>query len=177
MVENIIIKTPRGYYLSDDSILVYDNIQGGLGLVQHLYDELPLYARKLVLPDNDGENEDRQGAARVNQASARSFLQWLDKGPGTSEAPIPKPDETNWWGIVTNGSEVRVYSQERGEMATGTVMNRYWDDGIGYHVSIGQEWVNVADDNINQATPNFDYEIWNPRLDRTREFYVEEDGY
>ena len=59
MVNNIIIKTSMGYYLAHDSILVYDDIHGGLGLVQHLFDELPQYARKLVIPENKtGSNED-----------------------------------------------------------------------------------------------------------------------
>ena len=177
MVENIIIKTPRGYYLSDDSILVYDNIHGGLGLVQHLYDELPMYARKLVLPDDQDDDRAAHSAARVNNDSAKQFLEWLERDPGSRVDPPPEPGEKDWWRIIINGSEVRVYSEDQREMVLGTVKNRYWDEGVKYQVRIGQEISNFTDENIQQAGSNFDYELWNPSIDRTAEFYINVDGY
>ena len=178
MVENIVIKTPQGYYLSNDSILVYDNIQGGLGLVQHLYDELPLYAQKLVIPeDQDDDDRAHNSAARVNKETAQRFLQWLERDPGTQADPIPEPGPKDWWRTVTKGSEVTVYSEERNGMFKGTVMNRYWDEGIKYQIRINHEVSNMTDENIKQAGANFDYELWNPDIDRTTEFYVNEDTY
>ena len=93
MVDNIIIKTPMGYYLSHDSILVYDHIHGGLGLVQHLFDQLPEYARKLVIPGNQAGHDDdteRHSAARVKQEDAQSFRRVAGTGtrtPGRPDSP------------------------------------------------------------------------------------------
>ena len=70
-----------------------------------------------------------------------------------------------------------MYSEDRREMVLGTVMNRYWYQGVKYQVRIGQEASNFTEDNIQQAGPNFDYELWNPSIDRTTEFYINVDGY
>ena len=177
MVDNIILKSPRGYYLSNDSILVYDNIHGGLGLVQHLFDQLPEYARKLVIPGNQAGHDDdteRHSAARVKQEDAQSFVGWLEQEPGPQDGPIPQPDETDWWRIVTNGSQVMICAGERKEPVQGTVMNRYWDDGIKYEVKIGSQVVSLADEHLQLAGPNFDFELWQPASNETQ--YLSDDS-
>ena len=172
MVDNIIIKTPMGYYFSHDSILVYDDIHGGLGLVQHLFDELPQYVRKLVIPENktdsNADTSERHSAARVKQENAQNFLRWLEQEPGPQDDPIPQPDGNSWWRVVTNGSEVKIYLAEQTETLQGTVMNRYWDDGIKYHVKVGSEVVNLVDEDLQLAGSNFDFELWQPKRNETR---------
>ena len=145
--------------------------------MQHLYDELPMYARKLVLPDDQDDDRAAHSAARVNNDSAKQFLEWLERDPGSRVDPPPEPGEKDWWRIIINGSEVRVYSEDQREMVLGTVKNRYWDEGVKYQVRIGQEISNFTDENIQQAGSNFDYELWNPSIDRTAEFYINVDGY
>ena len=176
MVDNIIIKTEMGYLLSQDSVLVYDNINGGIGLVQHLYDELPGYAQKL-LPnekedDQDLDEDGDYAQPMVYPENARNFVRWLDDKEDTFKVPH-KPGRSDWWRVVKKGSEVTVFSGQQDGMAKGTVMNRYWDDGVKYQVTIGQEWTNLDDDSMKQAGPNFDYELWNPDTDGTQELYVE----
>ena len=36
-VDNVFVQTPKGYLLSTDSVLVYDNVHGGLGLTEALW--------------------------------------------------------------------------------------------------------------------------------------------
>ena len=182
MVENIVIKTEMGYLLSLNSVLVYDNINGGIGLVQHLYDDLPGYAQRLLPKEEDQqenwqseEESSEHSQAMVYPESARNFVRWLENRGDEVERP-PEPSRNDWWRVVKNRSEVSVFSSQRDDMAQGTVMNRHWDEGIKYQVSIGQEWVNLDDDSIKQANPNFDYELWHPESDQTQELHVDQEG-
>ena len=47
-VDNVFVQTPKGYLLSTDSVLVYDNVYGGLGLTEALWWNLEEYAEQLL---------------------------------------------------------------------------------------------------------------------------------
>ena len=60
-VDNVFVQTPRGYLLSNNSVLVYDNVYGGLGLTEALWWNLEEYAEQLLR----GATSERGRWARV----------------------------------------------------------------------------------------------------------------
>ena len=83
-VENIFLGTDEGYVELNDSIVVYDNIHGGMGLVQDLYQDLDRYARNLR---TGTENE----PGTVYPQYAQELTRWLRQDP---EAGKPEARET-----------------------------------------------------------------------------------
>ena len=170
-VDNIIVDTPRGAYLSDNSIIVYDNVHGGLGLSLDLFDRLHSYAARL----NQGDPWERRGAS---PEAWEMFAQWAremiqDDG---EEPPGPGPD--NWWRVVRPGSRVQVYSPLLGRMAEGEAGEPEWDGGVGYRVDVGPEQVPAGDLNLAPSGQGFDWQLWQPRTGRTKELeFVREEGY
>ena len=92
----------------------------------------------------------------------------MEQEPGPQDGPIPQPDENDWWRVVTNGSEVKIYSAKQKETAQGTVENRSWDDGIKYQVKVGSEVVNLVDEDLQLAASDFDFELWQPESNETQ---------
>jgi DEAD/DEAH box helicase domain-containing protein len=160
-VENIIIGTPRGYCASYSSIVVYDNIYGGLGLVSHLHQNLARYANGL----QTGTDQDEGGRERVSPENAERFVKWLrEKGDRPGE-----PDEGDWWRVLRPESEVRVFSPRRNAMVEGVVRRNLWRDGILYEVAAGDELMEAADRQLTLPGSNHDWRLWQPWEDRYRE--------
>ena len=57
-----IVQTPKGYLLSTNSVLVYDNVYGGLGLTEALWWNLEEYAEQLLR----GAATERRRRARIS---------------------------------------------------------------------------------------------------------------
>ena len=171
-VDNVIVETPRGNHLSNNSIIVYDNLHGGLGLVYDLYDDLGWYAARL----NRGDAWDGRG---VSPESAEMFFQWaqdiMATPGGRSMGEPPAAGEKDWWRTVRPGSLVEVYSDTLGKKAQGEVTDQFWNAGIEYEVDTGPEMIVAAEENMTPVRPRFDWQLWQPDTGRTRELELNRD--
>ena len=127
-VDNVFVQTPQGYLLSNNSVLVYDNVYGGLGLTEALWWSLEEYAKQLLR----GADRDRSRWDRINifPENARRLVSWLNE---VNNEPDPSPDEPgpdDWWRIIRPGSQVRLYQRERDDVAEGTLSESVWKGGI-----------------------------------------------
>ena len=165
-VDNVVVETPRGNHLSRNSIIVYDNLHGGLGLAYDLYEDLGWYAARL----NRGEVWDGRG---MSPESAEMFLQWaqdiMSTPVGQSLEEPPPAGEGDWWRTVRPGSLVEIYSETQGGMVQGEVTGPFWNAGIEYEVDAGPEMIVAAEENMTQVQPRFDWQLWQPRTGQTRE--------
>ena len=131
-VDNVFVQTPQGYLLSNNSVLVYDNVYGGLGLTEALWWSLEEYAKQLLR----GADRDRSRWDRINifPENARKLVSWLNE---VNDEPDPSPDEggpDDWWRIIRPGSQVRLYQRDRDDVAEGTLSESVWKGGIRYWV-------------------------------------------
>ena len=162
--ENIIIETPKGSYLSDSSIVVYDNIFGGLGLVQYLYDELPQYAQAITR----GTADNQIASKAILPDNAERFYQWL-RELNTSMTDDPRqPDNTDWWKVLVNDSPVQLYSAQHNTMLNGTVKTHVWRDQILYQIETDAGELQSHEISITPlGTP--DWLLWQPSTNLYKE--------
>ncbi len=156
-VENIIIETPRGHHVSDNSIVLYDNIYGGMGFIQHIFQNLEEYAKKLTAVLEERGRGDRALSPR----KAYLFLQALIKDGPRPEQPTLLPGPASWWRIIREGSDVVLYDQDRGDLVQAKIQTAYWDHGIYYRINAKGGALTATD---SQLTPgvNFDWHLWRP---------------
>ena len=156
-VDNIIIQTQRGYHASFSSILVFDNVYGGLGLVQHLYDHLPKYAQAIASSTPPGRNDDGSYSA-----NAERFSQWTKEIREGRPTDLQEPGETDWWRVVRPQSPVTVFSSQQDKMTQGEVVRAEWDDGIVYVVDTEDGTLHARDSAVEAGGPEFDWLLWHP---------------
>ncbi len=156
MTENIIIRQPQGYWISDRSILVYDHVYGGLDLVGDLFEELETYAKQIHA---GSRNDNRQSF----QENAQKFLQWVRGDQLNFMQEIPGPGTSDWWRVVRPGSLVRVFSQEKNQMVRGKVAEVKWDDGIAYTVEADGEKISAREHMLQRlGAATYDWLAWRP---------------
>ena len=141
-VDNVFVQTPQGYLLSNNSVLVFDNVYGGLGLTEALWWSLEEYAKQLLR----GADRDRSRWDRINifPENARKLVSWLNE---VNDEPDPSPDEPgpdDWWRIIRPGSQVRLYQRDRDDVAEGTLSESVWKGGIRY-------WVEASTQSMREA--------------------------
>ena len=164
-VENVFMETPAGYAELNDSIVIHDNIHGGMGLVQGLYRNIDRYAGNLK-PGTDGE------PSTVYPEYVRELVRWLEREEAEGREP-PGPGPDDWWRAVRSGSRVRVFSKARNAVAEGVVEKRGWRDGIYYLVDVGGgERVETGDRGLTPAGNALDWELWQPSTGRVRELQL-----
>ena len=161
-IENLFMETPRGYVELHDSIVIHDNIHGGMGLVGDLYKNIDKYARNLKTSDS---NE----PGTVDYQYAREFVRWLEQGEPAPGRKDPEPGDDNWWRVVRTGSEVRVFSQRKNAVVKGVVEKCEWRDGIFYRVNAIGKSVLMKDKHLKPTGSSLDWELWQPSTDSRRE--------
>ena len=173
-VDNVFVQTAKGYMLSHNSVLVYDNVYGGLGLTEALWWNLEEYATQLLR----GADRERRRWGRINifPESARQLVRWLNE---KNDEPEPAPDDPgpdDWWRIIRPGSQVRLYQRDRDDVAEGTLSEPVWKDGIRYWVDTpGNGRVLAADEQLIPQGSSFDWQIWQPSTGRDQELQTESD--
>ena len=105
--ENVIMETPMGYVELNDSIVIHDNIHGGMRLVGSLYRNIGRYAKNLNV-----STEDEPGAVYPQYAS--ELVRWLEQVEEAGMREQKEPGENDWWRVVRAGREVRM--AERGPL-------------------------------------------------------------
>ena len=173
-VDNVFVQTPKGFLLSTDSVLIYDNVYGGLGLTEALWWSLEEYAKQLLR----GADRERRRWARIaiSPENARRLVSWLDEENDEPETSPDEPDPESWWRIIRPGSQVRVYHQDRDDLAEGTLVEAAWQDGIRYWVEIrGHGRVLASDDQLLPQGSALDWQVWQPSTGREQELQTESD--
>ena len=160
--ENVIMETPRGYVELNDSIVIHDNIHGGMGLISSLYRNIGRYAKNLSVSMND-----EPGA--VYPQYANELVRWLDQTEETGKDEPPEPTEDDWWRVVRPDSRVRIYSETRNELVDGEVEKCEWRNGVLYLVRAGDETVRLTEARMTPAESAFDWELWQPSTGRRQE--------
>ena len=173
-VDNVFVQTPKGYLLSTDSVLVYDNVHGGLGLTEALWWNLEEYAEQLLR----GAATERRRWARISilPENARQLVGWLNE---ENDEPEPSPDDPgpdSWWRIIRPGSQVRLYQRDRNDVGEGTLLEPVWQDGIRYWVDTpGSGRVLATDEQPTPQGSGFDWQVWQPSTSRDQELQTEGD--
>ena len=155
-VENIFQETPQGFVELEDSILVHDNIYGGMGLVSDLQQNIERYARSL--------NADISGEpGTVYPQHVEALIRWLEReGEEAEEAPAA-PGPESWWRVVRAGSPVTVFSAQQNKMVSGEIRGYEWRNAVVYLVDIDGENAEVRDNQIRARTAPLDFQLWRPQ--------------
>ena len=156
------METPMGYVELNDSIVIHDNIHGGMGLVGSLYRNIGRYARNLNV-----SMEDEPGAVYPQYAS--ELIRWLEQAEEAGRREPPEPAEHDWWRVTRPGSRVKAFSEARNELVDGAVEKCEWRDGVLYLVKAGDEAVRLMEDQMTPAESAFDWELWQPSTGRRQE--------
>ena len=162
-VENVFLAAHGGHWLSDQGIVIYDNLPGGLGLTEDLYFNLDQYAERIL----HGVTHSLQGTAGdrlpVRPQDAARFREWAAKKARPPGQPAPAPDPGKWWRVVRLGSEVRIYSPKSREMVNGVVRQLLWKDQALHLVQTQEgEEMEVTEGELDQAAPKPEWQIWRP---------------
>ena len=147
-----------------DSIVIHDNIHGGMGLVGDLYKNIGQYARNLKMSSS---NE----PGTVDYKYAGEFVRWLGREEPAPGRKGPEPGDDNWWRVVRTGSEVRVFSERKNAVVKGVVKKCEWRDGIFYLVDAGGETILMRDEQLTLAGSALDWELWQPSTDSRQELH------
>ena len=171
-VDNVFVQTPKGYLLSNNSVLVYDNVYGGLGLTEALWWNLEEYAEQLLR----GATREHRRWTRVGiyPQNADHLVKWLDE---VNDEPEPSPEDPgpdDWWRIIRPGSRVCLYQRGRDDVAEGTLAEPVWQDGVKYVVDTHEDGqVTVAEEKLSPLASSFDWLVWQPSTGRDQELQTE----
>lgn len=164
-VENIFQETPQGFVELEDSILIHDNIYGGMGLVSDLQQNLERYVRNLVA-DDSGE------PGTVYPQNVEAMVRWMEGEGRTPRELPPAPGPESWWRIVRPGTPVIVYSPARNELVPGEIVKHDWRDRILYTVDAGDENLEAGEDELTPRGFPFDWLLWKPEGDDLHELQL-----
>ena len=164
-VENVFQETPQGYVELDDSILIHDNIRGGMGLVHDLYENIRRYARNL--PADDGGEP-----GTVHPQHLEALIRWVEREPEETGEALPAPGPSKWWRVIRQGSAVQVFSSRAEEMAPGEIVGYEWRNAVVYLVSAGGETIEARDNQIRPGSIRPDWQIWKPESDTIRDLQL-----
>ena len=173
-VDNVFVQTSKGYLLSTNSVLVYDNVYGGLGLTEALWWDVEDYAKHLLR----GADRERRRWSRiaVSAENAGRLVGWLNAQNDEPEASADEPGPDSWWRIIRPGSHVRAYYSGRDDVIEGTLAEPVWQDGIKYSVDFPEHGrALVTDDQLLPQSSAFDWQIWQPSTGRDQELQTESD--
>ena len=171
-VDNVFVQTRKGYVLSTNSVLVYDNVYGGLGLTEALWWNLEEYAKQLLR----GAGRERRRWARVwvSPENASRLAGWLDQENDEPEPSPGEPGPDDWWRIIRPGSQVRLFRPDRDDLVEGTLVEPVWQDGIRYAVEFPGHGRSLAtDDQLLPQGPALDWQVWQPSTGLDQELQTE----
>ena len=158
------METDRGFLELENSILIHDNIHGGMGLVQDRYRNIERYASNLNV---DTTNE----PGTVYPEYAEELTHWLDRELEGQEG-LPEPGPRNWWRVARRGSEVKVFSKQSNSKVQGVVEKHEWQDAVVYLVKVDGETIEARDNQLSPAGAALDWQLWKPETGRLQELQL-----
>ena len=162
---NITVATDQGSYLAEDSIVVYDNIFGGLGLIDHLYTNLEDYASSLNAARPDPEQE----SILLNPATVKNFIDWLSSLSGADAGEPPKPSSRNWWRVVAPSNSLTIISEE-GYPERATVTGHLWEDRLVYILQTEEGQIQATENHLPLERANLEWTLWQPATGKYQDF-------
>ncbi len=165
LVDNVFIETEQGFHTSDNSIVVYDNIFGGMGLVDALFKDIDHYAKKIL----ESLNPNNSHPTTIHPPYAASFAQWLRGGNCNRYEPSQPPGKSSTWRVIRLGTKVPIYSPAANDLVDGAIANYFWDDGIKYHVRAGQGTITATDRQLVEQDRDQDWQLWIPEKGITQD--------
>ena len=165
---NIVVATDQGAYLADDAIVIYDNIFGGLGLIDHLYAELPKYAQALAASQADPENE----TILLSPETVRNFNDWLSLVGETDHGELPKPTIDDWWRVLAPNTTTHVMSED-GVPISATVTGHMWDEQVVYVLQTQDGQVQATENHLPTKASNLEWKLWRPATGHYQDFSQE----
>ena len=125
------METDQGFLELDNSILVHDNIHGGMGLVQDLYQNIERYVRNLNVARPTNKEQSIQSTP-TNSPDGWSETEQARKNHSRDHPQKPGP--RNCWRVARRGSEVMVFSKQQNCTVLGVVEKYEWQNAIVYLV-------------------------------------------
>ena len=162
VADNIFLKSAKGCMLSENSLVVYDDVIGGLGLTNHLFENLREYADSLLRSATDEKTK----LERIERKTARLFLEWLDETQ--QQAPTSQEEQTSWWRVLQPGTRIRYYSPRKKGLDEGSTEEPIWQEGIKYILRNKEgriELEPLAEDALQPIRPP-DWQLWMPAENR-----------
>ena len=162
---NIVIETKQGRHTADNCIAVYDNIHGGLGLTESLFDELPAYAAMI---NNVSQNDHHRG--QVFPEYATQLVRWANQRNSQTHEEHQDPTTRLWWLTIRPGVQVRVFSPSTKSMTTGTVNTPRWQGHMAYDIQTQEDGVlTLPEDALGSEARLYDSQLWQPETGRYQE--------
>ena len=163
-VDNISMATNLGYCMLDNVLVIYDNVYGGLGLVDHLYHEMENYARALLHQQGEADDDER-----LSPMYAQMFMDWLEQVKEGQQGEPPTPSAGDWWRVARRGTAVVAHCEDENVTVPGTVTAAKWDAGVYYEVETEVGTVNLTDWDISPISAAIDWELWKPSTEKYTE--------
>ena len=163
IADKIFLKTEMGYAMSDNSILLYDRVHGGLGLTEDLWANLPEYAQAIHSGAqwNAGKNARLRG--RPDQKDTMALCRWLEPINDDPTAPAPPPTTENAWRILRPGAKAETHDPRTGQQAEVTIMGPQWRNGV-YYLAQTPDGRNltVHEHALESPPAQTDWGLWEP---------------
>lgn len=170
VADNIFLKSAKGCVLSGNSLVIYDNVIGGLGLTNHLYEDMEGYASRMLKAAVD---HDQKTFNRLDRSTATAFLNWLESEE-RSRGPS-RTDEQKWWRVLLPGSRVRYYSARKQAIDEGQTEEPIWEDGVKYVLRNSEGAIELEP--LNEEALQYirppDWQLWMPGEDRYQKIRID----
>ena len=163
---NIIMETRQGRRTADNCVAVYDNIHGGLGLTESLFDELPTYAAMV----NSASQNDQYHRGQVFPQYASQLVRWANqRSNDINERPAPAAGKL-WWVTIRTGVKVRLFSPSANTMTTGDVKAPLWQEKVAYEIETQEDGVlTLPEEALGTEARLYDSQLWQPETGRYQE--------
>lgn len=165
---NITVATPQGSYLAEDAIVIYDNIFGGLGLIDHLYTNMEDYADALAATKPGPDQE----SFLITPETVENFNRWLNLIPETEAGHLPPPTTANWWRVLAPNSKTQAIDEE-GYPVDATVASHLWQDQVVYILQTEDGQAQTTENHLPTKATNLEWTLWQPSTGRYQPFSQE----
>ena len=164
MTGNVTSRSPSGYVRSPGSVLIYDNVYGGIGLSALLAEDLDEYAKAMASATVQGSIESQAAGA-----AALKFGVWLKGAERTPSLPERNCGAGAWHLALRTGCRVRTEDGD-GRAVAGHAWK--WKRKA-YRLRGGEETETAAEDNLLFQRGTGDWVLWRPETDDTAELEME----
>lgn len=163
IADKIFIKTDRGFSMSDSSILIYDQVHGGLGLTEDFWEHPGEYAQAIHSGAQWTESRQMRLKGRPEQKHTLALCRWLEAVNDEPAAPSPAPDRTNAWRILRPGSNALTHAPQAGGQIQVNITEPIWQDGVHYRAQTPEgSLITVAEHALEAAPGQTDWALWEP---------------
>ena len=166
-VDNIFVRTPQGYKLSDSAIVVYDNIFGGLDLTGQLWSNMKEYAAQIceaaqTAGHRSGGGNSNNGGGGIHRDNAQRLCKWLEQPDAEEQKPDYGLDPHGKWRVLRPGTKVGAYNAFSEKMEPSEISRPVWSEGVKHAVETvtGHSFL-MNEENLDTGGRK-DWVLWDP---------------